>query len=206
MAVHAAVLTWAELESAPRPEPAPATVIKVTLAALQKEPVVEAKHVTRKPQLRPVPQPEGVVRQATPRTEPVPESVANQPVITQSAVETQTPRVPAAAPEAPIQFATVPKARASEPDYIARYLYNPPPPYPWQARRMGIEGRVVLQVEILQTGNAGRIEIRQSSGHELLDQAAVKAVGGWRFDPARIAGAPITAWADVPISFKLTDR
>ncbi|MBI2226587.1 MAG: energy transducer TonB [Betaproteobacteria bacterium] len=102
-------------------------------------------------------------------------------------------------------MATVPKARASEPDYIARYLHNPPPPYPWQARRMGIEGRVVLQVEILQNGNTGRIEIRQSSGHELLDQAAITAVGGWRFDPARIAGAPITAWADVPISFRLTE-
>ncbi len=97
-------------------------------------------------------------------------------------------------------------ARASEPDYAARYLHNPPPPYPWQARRMGIEGRVVLQVEILQNGNAGRIEIRQSSGHELLDQAAIKTVGGWRFDPARIAGAPIIAWAEVPISFRLTER
>jgi protein TonB len=121
-------------------------------------------------------------------------------------VENQAPRVPAPALEAPVQLAAVPKARASEPDYIVRYLYNPPPQYPWQARRMGIEGRVVLHVEILQNGNSGRIEIRQSSGHELLDQAAIKAVGGWRFDPARIAGSRITAWADVPISFRLTDR
>jgi len=102
-------------------------------------------------------------------------------------------------------LATVSKARAREPDYVARYLHNPPPPYPWQARRMGIEGRVVLHVEILQNGNTGRIEIRQSSGHELLDQAAIRAVGDWRFDPARAAGTPITAWADVPISFRLTE-
>lgn len=103
-------------------------------------------------------------------------------------------------------MAAIPKVRASEPNYTVRYLYNPPPQYPWQARRMGIEGRVVLHVEILQDGSSGRIEIRQSSGHELLDQAAIKAVGGWRFDPARIAGSPIAAWADVPISFRLTDR
>jgi protein TonB len=206
MAVHAAVLTWAGLEFAPRPEPAPTTVIKVMLAAAENEPAVAEKHVTRTPKLRPVPRPERVVSQATPRKEPVPEPIANQPFIAQSSAENQAPRVPAPAPEAPIQLATVPRARASEPDYIARYLHNPPPPYPSQARRMGIEGRVVLQVEILQNGNAGRIEIRRSSGHELLDQAAIKAVGGWRFDPARVAGAPITAWADVPISFRLTDR
>jgi protein TonB len=206
LAVHAAVLNWAGLEFSPRPEPAPATVIKVMLAAVRNEPVVAEKPVTRKPELRPVPRPERVVAQATPREEPVPEPIANQLFIAQSAVENQAPRVPAPAPEAPIQLATVSKARASEPDYIARYLHNPPPSYPSQARRMGIEGRVVLQVEILQNGNAGRIEIRRSSGHELLDQAAIKAVGGWRFDPARIAGAPITAWADVPISFRLTDR
>ena len=207
LAVHAAVLTWPGLESAPRPEPAPATVIKVMLAAVQNEPVVAEKPVTRQPQLRrPAPRPERVVAQATPREEPVPEPMANPPLIAQSAVENHALRVPAPAPEAPIQLATVSKARASEPDYIARYLHNPPPPYPSQARRMGIEGRVVLQVEILQNGNAGRIEILRSSGHELLDQAAIKAVGGWRFAPARVAGAPVTAWAEVPISFRLTDR
>ena len=206
VAVHAAILTWGGMEFVPRPEPAPATVVKVTLAAVQNEPVVAEQPVTRKSRLRPVPRPERMVLQATPREEPDPEPIANQPFIAQSVVENQAPRVPAPTPEAPIQLATVSKVRASEPDYVARYLHNPPPSYPWQARRMGIEGRVVLQVEILQNGNAGRIEIRQSSGHELLDQAAIKAVGGWRFDPARIAGTPITAWADVPISFRLTDR
>jgi protein TonB len=70
---------------------------------------------------------------------------------------------------------------------------------------MGIEGRRV-HVEILQSGGAGRIEIRQSSGHDMLDQAAIKAVTGWRFEPARISGTAITAWADVPIRFKLDDR
>jgi len=194
------------MEFALRPEPAPATVIDVKLAVVQNEPVVAEKRVPQKAKTRPVPRPAQVVPQATPREEPVPERIANQSLIAQSAVENQAPRVPAPALEAPVQLAAVPKARASEPDYIVRYLYNPPPQYPWQARRMGIEGRVVLHVEILQSGNSGRIEIRQSSGHELLDQAAIKAVGGWRFDPARIAGSPITAWADVPISFRLTDR
>ena len=205
LAVHAAVLILPAMEFAPRPEPAPATVVRVTLAAAQNEPVGAIKPVSRERRLQPAPRAERVIAQAAPREEPVPESVANPPFIAPSAVEIQAPRVPAPVPEAPVQLATVSKARAREPDYVARYLHNPPPPYPWQARRMGIEGRVVLHVEILQNGNTGRIEIRQSSGHELLDQAAIRAVGDWRFDPARAAGTPITAWADVPISFRLTE-
>ena len=205
LAVHAAVLILPGMEFAPRPEPAPATVVKVTLAAVQNEPVGAEKPVTRERRLPPVPRPERVVAKAAPREERVPEPVATPTFIALSAVENQAPRVAAPAAEAPVQLATVPKARASEPDHVARYLHNPPPPYPWQARRMGVEGRVVLHVEILQNGNTGRIEIRQSSGHELLDQAANRAVGGWRFDPARAAGTPITAWADVPISFRLTE-
>lgn len=200
-AVHAAVLTWAGMEFSPPPGPAPATVVKVTLAAAQNESLVAEKPVTRKSRIRPAPRPERVVAQPTPREEPVPEPTANQSLIAQDTVENRAP-----APQPPLQLATAPTARASEPDHIARYLHNPPPAYPWQARRMGIEGRVVLQVEILPNGNAGRIEIRQSSGHELLDQAAIKAVAGWRFEPARIAGTSIVAWADVPISFRLTDR
>lgn len=205
VAVHAAVLTRPGMEFAPPPGPAPATVVKVTLAAVKNEPVVAEKQLIRKSKLRPAPRPERVVAQAAPREEAVPESVASQPFIAQSPVENQAPRVPAPAPEVPIQLATVPEPRAREPDYVARYLHNPPPTYPWQARRMGVEGRVVLHVEILQNGNTGRIEIRQSSGHDLLDQAAIRAVSGWRFDPARAAGTPITAWADVPISFRLTE-
>lgn len=206
LAVHAAVLTWSGMEFALRPGPAPATVVKVTLAAVQNEPVGAEKPLIRERRPRPVPRPERVVAKAAPREQPAPEPVANPPFIAPGAVENQAPRVAAPVAEAPVQLATVSKARASEPDYVARYLHNPPPSYPWQARRMGVEGRVVLHVEILPNGNTGRIDIRQSSGHELLDQAAIRAVGAWRFDPARVAGEPITAWADVPISFRLTDR
>ncbi|MDP2706372.1 MAG: energy transducer TonB, partial [Burkholderiales bacterium] len=193
LAVHGAVLILPGMEFEPRPGQAPVTVVKVTLGAVQNEPVGAEKPLTRERGPRPVPRPERVVAKAAPREEPVPEPAGNPPFIAPSAVENQPPRVAAPAPEAPLQLATVSKARASEPDYVARYLHNPPPSYPWQARRMGVEGRVVLHVEILPNGNTGRIDIRQSSGHELLDQAAIRAVGAWRFDPARVAGEPITA-------------
>lgn len=209
---HAAALAWGTLEFAPPPAPVPPTAIEVKLAAAQKESAFEEKQAvepqklprTAKPQ--PQPQPQRPILQTAARNGPVPERAAPQPFTAQSPVETEAPRAAAPTQEAPVQLAIVPEPRARERDYVARYLHNPPPPYPWQARRMGVEGRVVLHVEILQSGDAGRIEIRHSSGHEMLDQAAINAVSGWRFAPARVSGAPITAWADVPISFKLTDR
>jgi periplasmic protein TonB len=212
IAVHAAVLTWGTLEFTPQPPPAQESVIEVKLDAAQSEPAAEEKRPAEPRKLRPPartrsqPQAQRIAPQLTARDEPAPERAAAQPFTAQNPVETEAPRTAAPAAPAPAQLAVVPETRAREPDYVARYLHNPPPQYPWQARRMGIEGRVVLHVEILQNGGVGRIEIRQSSGHDMLDQAAIKAVPGWRFAPARISGAPITAWVLVPIIFKLKDR
>jgi len=54
------------------------------------------------------------------------------------------------------------------PDYKAAYLNNPRPSYPMAARRMGWEGRVVLNVEVLATGYCGDANVFQSSGHDVL--------------------------------------
>jgi len=81
---------------------------------------------------------------------------------------------------------------------------NPLPKYPSKARRKGLEGRVLLAVEVDKFGKVSRIQVRQSSGSYLLDKVARKAVRKWRFEPARIVGKPVSGQALVPISFKLT--
>jgi protein TonB len=92
------------------------------------------------------------------------------------------------------------------PDYRANYLNNPRPAYPMAARRMGWEGRVVLNVEVLAEGACGGISVFQSSGHEVLDDAALRTVKGWRFVPASRAGHPVTQWFKVPIQFSLKEN
>lgn len=92
------------------------------------------------------------------------------------------------------------------PDLRAAYLSNPRPPYPLAARRLGVEGRVMLRAEILESGGCGRISVAQSSGHELLDQAALQAVKQWHFVPARRGGEAVAAWAEIPIRFSLRDE
>jgi len=80
---------------------------------------------------------------------------------------------------------------------------NPAPAYPFAARKRGQEGRVVLSVEVLPTGDAGAISIERSSGVASLDRAAAEAVRRWRFRPARHGGSPVRATVHVPIRFAL---
>lgn len=91
----------------------------------------------------------------------------------------------------------------AEPDYHADYLNNPRPPYPMVARRMGYQGKVVLNVEVLAEGRAGQVLLQSSSGHQVLDNAAIQTVQGWRFTPARRFGQPVTRWFMVPVKFSL---
>jgi protein TonB len=91
-----------------------------------------------------------------------------------------------------------------EPDYRAAYLNNPQPGYPLAARRMGWQGKVVIEVEVLADGSPGEVIVQQSSGREVLDDAALRAVRGWRFVPARIGGLSVTRRFLVPIAFNLT--
>ncbi|HCI53815.1 MAG TPA: energy transducer TonB [Gallionella sp.] len=93
----------------------------------------------------------------------------------------------------------------TEPDYKAGYLHNVRPAYPMVARKMGWEGKVILNVEVLAEGACGAISVLSSSGRDVLDNAAIHAVKGWHFSPARHGGQTVTKWFKVPINFSLED-
>lgn len=83
---------------------------------------------------------------------------------------------------------------------------NPPPAYPAHARRRGWEGRVVLEVTISEDGRPTAVALAESSGHDVLDSAALDAVRSWRFTPAERNGNPIVSTLRVPVRFSLQDR
>jgi protein TonB len=89
----------------------------------------------------------------------------------------------------------------AEPDYQAEYLHNPKPPYPTAAVRMGYQGLVLLDIEVLADGSVGGVQLLKSSGYKILDNAAMQAVKTWRFTPGRRLGQPVTAHATVPIRY-----
>lgn len=84
-----------------------------------------------------------------------------------------------------------------------RYTENPKPTYPEEAREKGHQGEVVLRVEVLINGQVGQIEIKKSSGYELLDHSALTTVKQWRFIPAKKGEASIPLWVNIPIKFQL---
>lgn len=88
----------------------------------------------------------------------------------------------------------------------ANYAHAPKPGYPEPARREGWEGTVLLRVLVNPQGKAERIELRRSSGFEMLDRAALETVKEWRFHPARYGERQVESWVQIPIVFRLSDR
>jgi len=82
---------------------------------------------------------------------------------------------------------------------------NPPPIYPRAARRNGAEGRTLLLADISVKGKAKSVSLLSSSGHTLLDQAAIKAVKKWTFIVARRLGIPVESQLQIPIVFQIKD-
>lgn len=80
---------------------------------------------------------------------------------------------------------------------------NPSPRYPNEARRRGWEGRVLLEVAVGPDGRVREVRELDSSGHDVLDRAAVEAVRQWRFTPATRFGQPVADTVKVPVRFAL---
>ena len=64
-------------------------------------------------------------------------------------------------------------------------------------------GSLVLRALVSSSGNVDRVEIRSSSGNELLDRSAASAVSAWKFSPARRGAESIASWFEVPVRFEM---
>lgn len=87
-----------------------------------------------------------------------------------------------------------------------RYRKNPPPEYPIKAIVNKIQGLVYLIVDIEPDGNPSAVSVHKSSGSHLLDNAAVKAVWKWEFEPGREGDRFVKSRTRIPIRFELMSR
>ena len=146
------------------------------------------------------PKPKPIVKPRPKPPEPLPLIAA--PVEAPSPSPIIVPPPPPPPPPEPAPVVVAPPV-ITAPIFAADYLDNPSPTYPTLSRRNGEQGRVVLRVLVNPAGRADQVEIRTSSGHPRLDNAARDTVLGWRFVPAKRGEAPIAAWVLIPISFRL---
>lgn len=80
---------------------------------------------------------------------------------------------------------------------------NRPPEYPHEAIRRKLEGTVLLRLQIAKTGKVESVELIKSSGHYILDEAAINAVAGWKGSPAKQWGRAVESVERLPIRFRL---
>lgn len=82
---------------------------------------------------------------------------------------------------------------------------NPLPVYPQAYRDSGIQGVVVLEVNITDKGFVEDVRVLKSllSSEGGLDQTAADAVKRWSFKPALKNNKPVAATVNIPIPFSL---
>ena len=147
------------------------------------------------------------VAKPTPAPEPMPVAIADPTPAPAAPVGVVEPQ-PAAKPvEAPVAAAPAPAAPPApaivQPSSDASHLNNPKPVYPAVSKRLGEQGKIVLRVLIGADGIPQKVEIKQSSGFERLDEAAIATVQRWKFVPGKRNGVPEAMWNIVPINFVL---
>lgn len=136
----------------------------------------------------------------SPEPSPSETSDANSPPVTETArpVATANESAPSSA------MSAEPRTVGTDSSKPPRLIQNSPPVYPAAARAAGQEGTVVLRLKIDLNGRIVTCQVTSSSGHPLLDAAAVSAVRSWRFVPAMNRAGRPAAWnGRLPIHFVL---
>lgn len=79
------------------------------------------------------------------------------------------------------------------------------PVYPLTACKLGETGKVVLRIELDETGRLVASDITRSSGFARLDEAAQTAVKSWRCQPAMRDGQALRVVSMESFDFRLGD-
>ncbi len=80
---------------------------------------------------------------------------------------------------------------------------NQPPAYPREAIQRRLQGVVMLQLRIAASGDIDEVNLLQSSGYRVLDDAAIDAVKNWKGRPAKRWGRAVESVERLPIRFRL---
>ncbi|MCP5245063.1 MAG: energy transducer TonB [Burkholderiales bacterium] len=183
------VTLFAEIISQPAPQALPEVRQEPTPVELKPakkpEPKPEIKKLATK--LPVLPKHESVM---LPEPEPAQEHILEQEIMPEPVIEAPSK-----------QMQTGPVTLSSELSVSCPKLSAPT--YPAISRRMGEEGKLVLRVELDESGLIDHAHVIDSSGYERLDNAALEAVKSWQCRPSMRNGQPVRAVALQPFNFVL---
>lgn len=178
-----------EMPVAALPEPAEAALPEPAAAPPVRMPTPPPRPAPPRPVARPHPP-------AQPGIRPVPAGAGGA-----EAAATMAASAAAIAPSAAMAATTPPLPILVT---APRYRLRPTPPaYPPRAVELGLTGTVLVRARVTPDGSTEETRLWRSSGHPLLDYAALSAVRRWAFEPASVEGRRVEAWVEVPVHFRL---
>ncbi|MCX6120860.1 MAG: TonB family protein [Ignavibacteriales bacterium] len=130
--------------------------------------------------------------QTQPAQQPSQQPVVNTPS-TQPPAQQQTK--PAESTPAPMPFVAI----ESQPEFIHRE----PAVYPEIAKKMGLQGRVTVEVTIDAQGKPIQAKVVKSAS-DVFNEAAVEAVMKYTFKPAMMSTGPVSSKIMIPIDFRMS--
>lgn len=81
-----------------------------------------------------------------------------------------------------------------------------PPQYPVRAAERGIEGWVLLEFTVTETGAVENAVVLDADPPSIFNRAAVRAVSKWKYKPMMVNGKPVAWKQQVVLTFELEDE
>ena len=76
--------------------------------------------------------------------------------------------------------------------------------YPEEEKKAGIEGMVMLRVQVTAEGTVGELlAVEEVEDHPAFTESAIAAARTARFEPAEADGKPVACWVQIPLKFRL---
>ncbi|WGV98630.1 energy transducer TonB [Vibrio sp. YMD68] len=209
-----------KLEPKPKPEkPKVTTTVKKTDLPTQKEPkqAIEKPITVEKPisVKKTVSVKNAAVEKVKTATEPVPVITSPTQRVTKTEQQEQAEPVSVAEenqavnelPQSTIDPVTTANNTApAAPKLVKKPTFETRPSaidYPRSAKRRNIQGVVLVEVWLDPEGDQTKLTIVSSSGHQILDSAALKGISEWQFRHHKNDGQAIAHRVQIPINFKL---
>ncbi len=135
---------------------------------------------------------------------PEPLLVANAPAVVNEPAPPHAPVVAVTSTPEPVPDTSPnPSPVTLSSDLSVACPQRPMPNYPMASRRRSEQGLVVLRVELDETGRITAAQVKTSSGHKRLDEAALATIKHWQCNAAVREGKAVRAVALQPFDFIL---
>src|SRR5215469_9246944 len=98
-----------------------------------------------------------------------------------------------------VAFSQTTLERISADEAAKHFLTGLQPAYPALAQQARVQGNVILETRIDESGSL--VNIRMIAGHPMLVPAAIEAVRHWKYEPFQVGGKPVSVVTDILIAF-----